>query len=227
MKTLLATAVLGTILLGLQPAAALTDRTSRVLEKVKAELKTPASVTLDSHHRLSINWTRGTAKAGDIAALPGSILAKVRPILWKNRDFRILETKTESSRFGVVANSTLSLDGFPVIDHFMRVATRADGSLKDVVLSIPADAAGFAVADAKPAVSLDAAGRTICAHASEMFDGLICPGQAQRVWFMDENGILAPGARMLLKGAEMSRLFEAIVDLRTGVIVRFADIARR
>jgi len=38
---------------------------------------------------------------------------------------------------------------------------------------------------------------------------------------------LVPGGRMLLRSADMGSLREAIVDLRTGEIVRFAELARR
>lgn len=217
----------GALLLCAAPAVALDSATRGVLKRVSAELKNPVSVQFDAHKRLNVRWQKGSFAAGELQARSVSLLAGLRGILWSSRDFRVLETRVESSRFGSVAFSTIQLDGFPVIDQYLKVSTASDGSLRTVELSIPADCSGLRVADAKPAITLQAAAATICEHAARHHNGLICADQAQRVWYMAEDGTLAPGARMLLKAAEMSRLFEAVVDLRTGRLVRFADIARR
>ncbi len=226
MKKLIAIAMACALLLGALPVLARPGTGAGVLDRVRTELKQTSNVTFDSHKRLTVRWDRGRVAAGEIVARSSSLLASLRPILWPRRDFRILETKTEMSRFGTVAYSTISLDGFPVIDQYLRLSTASDGSLRSAEISIPAESEGLRVATGRASLTLDQVVVIIRAE-SRRFDGLIVPDQAQRVWYMTEDGELAPGGRMLLRAADLSRLFEAVVDLRTGRVVRFVDIARR
>lgn len=204
------------------------DRDERtVLNKVSTELKTTSRVQFDSRARLVIHWQPGSEKTGSINARAIRLMDQLRPLVLGGRDFRVLDTDVQTSRFGSVAFSTIKLDGIPVLDHYLKIQTAPDGSMKSAELSIPPDFLGLKVWSGKPAVTLEQAIQTIRGHATQRHNGLICPDQAQLVWFPGEDLTLVPAARMLLKGADLTRLFEAVVDLRTGAIVRFVDIARR
>lgn len=224
---LMATTAAGLFLLLSVPVLA-SDRDERmVLNKVTTELKTTSMVQFDSRSRLVIRWQPGAEKAGAIDARSIRLMGQLRTTVLGGRDFKVLDTDVRTSRFGSVAFSTIQLNGIPVLDHYLKIQTAPDGSMKSAELSIPPDFKGLKVWSGKPAVTMDQAAQTIRRHALERHNGLICPDQAQLVWFPGEDLTLVPAARMLLKGADLTRLFEAVVDLRTGAIVRFVDIARR
>lgn len=199
-----------------------------------------AVVSIDEHLRIRIT---GLDKAGKFrAAFPDNgspvrqspdvrraavdVFSAIKPILWGDRKLSSLETRIESSKFGHRAFMTLSLDGAPVIDQVIRIQTDTDGVVQSVSSTLPAAFDGLSISRESEKATLAQAGKVICDHAAARYDGLICPKQVQRVWFRD-GMTLAPAGRMLLRSADMGSLREAIVDLRTGELVRFAELARR
>jgi len=199
-----------------------------------------AGIVFDDHLRIRITGLARSGKfrapaladkapmrqAPDIHRAAADVLSAIRPILWGDRTISPLETRVESSRFGHQAFMTITLDGAPVIDQVIRIQADQDGVVQSVSSTLPATFDGLTVIRDSEKVTMAAAMKAICDHAAARYDGLICPKQVQRVWFRD-GMTLVPGGRMLLRSADMGSLLEAIVDLRTGEIVRFAELARR
>ena len=198
-----------------------------------------AGIVFDDHLRIRITGLARSGKfrapsladkapmrqAPDIHRAAADVLSAIRPILWGDRTISPLETRVESSRFGHQAFMTITLDGAPVIGQVIRPGRSRRGCPVGSS-TLPATFDGLTVIRDSEKVTMAAAMKAICDHAAARYDGLICPKQVQRVWFRD-GMTLVPGGRMLLRSADMGSLREAIVDLRTGEIVRFAELARR
>ena len=218
------------------------DYDAQISSRVAARFSQGVTARIDDHGRLIVKGSKTSPVATaapnlrtgtptiirpDLKPVAATILKTLRHEMWGDVNVEILKTKVEHSKFGSNSVSTLKIDGYPVIGPQMRVRSTNDGVVTRVKISLPAAGDRPVVSSESVAVTLADAVRTIRQHAIKHHNGLICPDQAQRVWFMTSGGTLIPAARILLQSADMGSLKEAVVDLRTGELVRFAELARR
>jgi Zn-dependent metalloprotease len=220
------------MLLSAAPALAADSNTAAIRNRLAGDFGKSVVVKFDESGRPAISGISAFPKTSDAKLLSDKVFNILKRELWKDNNFALLETTTESSRFGSLSFSTIQLDGVPVIDEVLKVMTDPKGNLKTIDLTIPSRLDSLRksnplVSTTRATTTLQQAVYTICGFTAEHFDGYNCGTQAQKVWFMDETGTLAPGGRMLINHVGLTSMKEAVVDLRTGKLVRFVEKARR